>query len=308
MYGIKKIALTGATSTIGTAIIRECVANDIEVIAFVNRGSKNEGRIPEDALVKKIYCSLNEMKEVDTLGLNAEAFFHLAWGSTNRLVRDNLDPQVNNIRYALDSVLLAKKMGCDTYVGAGSQAEYGRTDEILTEKTYPKPETAYGMAKLCAGQMTRLACKKCGLKHIWPRMLSTYGPYTQDTTIINYTINCLLHGEKPSLSGCEQIWDFLYVDDAAKALLLVAEKGTDGEIYNVSSGRAATLKGYIEIIRNKINPDAEIGYGDLPYGKETVMHLEGDITKLKNETGFVPMISFEEGVIKTIEWAKKYYK
>lgn len=60
-----------------------------------------------------------------------------------------------------------------------------------------------------------------------------------------------MNGEKPSLSGCEQIWDFLYVDDAAKALLLLAEKGKDGEIYNVSSGSATTLKEYVEIIRKK---------------------------------------------------------
>lgn len=308
MYKIKKIALTGATSTIGTAIIRECIVNNIEVIAFVNRGSKNEIRIPVHSLVHKIYCSLDEMGTIDTLGLNAEVFFHLAWGATNRSVRNNLSPQVDNIRYALDSVLLAKKLGCTTYVGAGSQAEYGRTNRALTEDTFPRPETAYGMAKLCAGQMTRLECKNQGIKHIWPRILSTYGPNTQDTTIINYTINCLLHGQKPSLSACEQIWDFLYVDDAAKALIMLAEKGKDGEIYNVSSGNVRTLKEYIEIVRNKINPSAEIGYGVLPYGEGTVMHLEGDITKLKKEVGFEPQINFEDGIIKTIEWAKEYYK
>lgn len=308
MYKLKSIALTGATSTIGTAVIRECIVNNIEVIAFVKRGSVNENRIPDNPLVRKLYCSLNEIEKIDTFGCQAEAFFHLAWESTNRSVRNELVPQVNNIRYALDSVLLAKKMGCKTYVGAGSQAEYGRSEEALNEDIFPRPETAYGMAKLCAGQMTRLECKKQGLKHIWPRILSTYGPYTQDTTIINYTINCLLHGQKPSLSGCEQIWDFLYVDDAAKALLSLAEKGKDGEIYNVSSGHAAKLKEFVEIIKSKINPDTEIGYGDLPYGKDTVMHLEGDITKIKKEIGFAPTVSFEEGITKTIEWAKKYYK
>ena len=308
MYKLKKVALTGATSTLGTAIIRECIANEIQVVAFVSRDSKNEKRIPESPFVKKIYCALEEMKTVDVSGVEAEVFFHLAWASTNRAVRNNLTPQVDNIRFSLDSVYLAEQLGCSTYVGAGSQAEYGRTNEKLAENTYLKPETAYGMAKLCAGQMTRLECRSRGMKHIWPRILSTYGPYTQDTTIINYTIKCLLHGERPSLSGCEQIWDFLYVDDAAKALLLLAEKGSDGEIYNVASGSVATLKEYVEIIKNIINPDAEIGYGDLPYDNGSVMYLEGDITKLKKETGFAPMISFEEGIAKTIEWAKNYYK
>lgn len=308
MYKIKKIALTGATSTIGTAVIRECIDNGIEVIAFVNRGSKNEGRIPESSLVHRIYCSLNEMLTVDTFDYNADVFLHLAWGATNRSVRNNLLPQVDNIRYALDSVSLAKKLGCTVYVGAGSQAEYGRHNCAITEETIPKPETAYGMAKLCAGQMTRLECKNQGIKHIWPRIFSTYGPNTQDTTIINYTINCLLHDKKPSLSKCEQIWDFLYVDDAARALLMLAEKGRDGEVYNVSSGKVAKLKDYTEIVKKMINSDATIGYGDLPYSVDTVMHLEGNIKKIKEEISFVPLIEFEEGINNTIQWAKEYYK
>lgn len=307
MYKLKKIALTGATSTLGTAVIRECIADEIQVVAFVNRGSQNEKRIPESFLVKKIYCTLDEMKSLDVSGVDAEVFFHLAWASTNRAVRNELAPQVDNIRYALDSVELAERLGCSTYLGAGSQAEYGRVNAALVEDINPHPETAYGMAKLCAGQMTRLECKKRNIKHIWPRILSTYGPNTQDTTILNYTIKCLLHGEKPSLTECRQIWDFLYVDDAARALLLLAEKGKNGEVYLIASGNARPLKDYIEIIRKKVNPNAEIGYGDIPYGDDMVMYLKGNISKIKDEVGFKPQITYEEGISRTIEWAKGYY-
>jgi nucleoside-diphosphate-sugar epimerase len=192
-------------------------------------------------------------------------------------------------------------------VGAGSQAEYGRTDDILTEETAVHPENAYGMAKLCAGQMTRLECSNLGIKHIWPRIVSTYGPYTQDTTIINYTICSMLRGEKPSLTGCEQIWDFLYVDDAAVALLLLASKGRDGEIYCVASGKSKKLREYISIVRDEMGGRVPVGFGEKEYGLNTVMHLEADISKLKSETGFEPQISFEEGIKRTIDWAKRYY-
>jgi nucleoside-diphosphate-sugar epimerase len=307
-YSINKVALTGATSTLGTAIIRECIENGIEVIAFTNKGSLNEKRIPISNLVTKVYCSLEEMKNFETGGLCAEVFFHLAWGHTNRAVRNDLRPQVDNIRYSLDSVELACRLGCKTYVGAGSQAEYGRTNQILTEDTPTNPETAYGMAKLCSGQMTRLECRNNGIRHVWPRILSTYGPNTQDTTILNYTISSLLRGEKPALTACEQIWDFLYVDDAAKALMLLAQKGRDGEIYCVSSGQSRTLREYVFISCKALGCDTEVGFGEIPYGETTVMHLEGDITKLCNDTGFEPKISFEEGIKKTIEWAREYYK
>lgn len=303
----RTVAITGATGTLGIALIQECVKHDMPVIAFVHRGSPNEKRIPVHPLLKKVSCSLDEMEQLDVSDLQADIFIHLAWGSTNRQVRNQLKPQVDNIRYALDSVELADRMGCSVYVGAGSQAEYGNTEELLNENTATYPKTAYGMAKLCTGQMTRLECKKRGIRHIWPRILSTYGPYTQDTTILNYSIRCMLKGEVPQLTKCEQIWDFLYVEDAARALLMLAEYGRDGEVYCVSSGQSKTLREYLEITRSQVAPEAKIGFGALPYGEDTVMCLRGDIAKLTRDTGFAPRISFEEGIAKTIEWARAYY-
>ena len=100
--------------------------------------------------------------------------------------------------------------------------------------------------------------------------------------------------------------DFIYVDDAARAILMLADKGRNGEIYNVSSGKAKKLKDYIESIHNKINPNIEIGYGDLK-NSGNIMYLKGDITKIKNEVGFEPVISFDKGIDMTIEWAREYY-
>ena len=304
---IETIAVTGATGTIGVSLITQAIKRNIKVIAFVNSGSMNINRIPKSDLVRVIACSLADLKVLPTEGLSADVFFHLAWASTNRAVRNNLSPQVDNIRYSLDSVDLAERLGCHSYIGAGSQAEYGRKSSPLNEETFPSPETAYGMAKLCSGQMTRLACKNKGMRHIWPRILSTYGPYTQDTTILNYTISCLLNGNKPSLTGCEQIWDFIYVDDAARALLLLAEKGTDGDVYCIGSGTSRMMKDYILEISNRIDPSIPVGFGDIPYNESTVMHLVGDIKKIKRDTGFEPQIPFSVGIEKTISWARKYY-
>ena len=268
---LKKIAVTGATSTLGVAVINECIKHEIEVIAFMNPRSQHEKRIPKSSLVKIVPCALEQQKFINVTGIKAEAFIHLAWQASNSFVRNDVMPQVENIGYALDSVLLAEKLGC-------------------------------------SGQMTRLECRKRNIKHIWPRILSTYGPNTQDSTIINYTIRCLLKGKCPELTACEQIWDFLYVDDAARALLLLADKGRDGEVYIISSGTSQIMRKYIEIIHNKINAAAKIGYGCIPYNSNSIMHLEGDISKINKELGFRPTITFEEGIEKTIEWAKKYYR
>lgn len=301
------IAVTGPTSTIGVALIKQAIFQNIKVIAFANTYSQNLNRIPTSTLVKIIPCSLRDMSTFDCTGLRADIFIHLAWGSSNRIVRNDLNPQVDNIKYSIDSVHLAMRLGCHTYIGAGSQAEYGKSFEILNENSFTKPDTAYGIAKLCSGMMTRLECQKLDIRHIWPRIFSTFGPYTQETTILNYTIRCLLHNEIPSLTGCEQIWDFLYVDEAARALLLLAQKGKSGEVYCVGSGYSRKMKDYIVDLLDVMGINSTIGYGDLPYGDNTVMHLAVDISKIKNEIGFEPQISFIEGIEKTIEWAKIYF-
>lgn len=307
-YSFNTVAVTGATSSIGTAIIRECIKNNISVLAFMSPDSSHKSRVPSHPLVKNIYCPLEDMHSFEANGLTADAFFHLGWGHTNSQIRNAPGPQVDNIRYSLDSVTVASKLGCSVYVGSGSQAEYGRKNCVIDENTSVNPEGGYGMAKLCSGQMTRLECQKYGIRHIWPRIFSTYGINAPDATILNYSIRELLSGHKPSLTGCEQIWDFIYVDDAARALLLLADKGRDGELYCVASGHSRPMKDYIEILRAEIGGDVAIGYGDISYSDTTVMHLEGNINKLAQETGFAPQISFEEGIRKTISWAKEYYQ
>ena len=309
---MKKIVITGATSTIGLAMLELCIEQNIEVLAIINPVSTKIHRIPRSELITVRTCELSEVGQmgVSTLG-QYDAFIHLAWVATaGDEERNKLEKQAANIQYSLAAVELAQRLGCEVFVGAGSQAEYGRKEEMLTETLEACPETAYGMAKLCAGQMTRLSCQQKGIRHIWPRILSTYGPGSQYRTVINYTICELLEGRSPSLTGGEQWWDFLYVKDAARAMLMLAEKGRDGEIYLVGQGQSDYLYHYLEIVRQTTEAYMgkqmpALGLGEKPYTEQTVMHLSCDIGKLKRDTGFVPTISFEEGIQKTIQWILK---
>ena len=305
---MKTIAITGCTGTIGIALIKECLKQKINVLAFVKPGSINESRIPVDDSVKKIYCGLDDIANFETGDLKADAFIHLAWSGTIGKTRDKTQLQIDNIKYALDSVDLAEKLGCKIYIGAGSQAEYGRKEFAIKENMAAEPETAYGIAKLCAGQITRAYCREKGICHIWPRIFSTYGPFTQPDSIINYTIRKLLLNETPELTGCEQIWDFIYVDDAARAILKLVDNGRDGEIYNIASGQTKTLREYLKVIELEVGLQDKCAFGIVDYSAGTVMHLEGCIDKLQRDTGYKPEVSFEEGVRRTVEWGRNYYK
>lgn len=305
---IKRIVITGATSSIGTALVDECIKQNIEVLAIANPGSKNIGRITKNRLVTIEECAIDGYKDFVVNEADYDAFIHLAWASTGGdAARNMLIPQVRNIEYSLDAVNLAEKFGCKVFVGAGSQAEYGRTDEVLTEETVTRPETPYGMAKLCAGQMTRHSCREKGIRHIWPRILSAYGPNCQPQTVINYTLTELLNDKVPSLSGGDQVWDFIYTGDVARALLLLADKGHDGEVYVIGSGNERLLKDYLseaaEVVQRKLaKPEVKLGLGEKPYSPNAVMHLACCIDKLKNDTGFEIQTDFAGGISDTIEW------
>ena len=209
------------------------------------------------------------------------------------------------MKNTLDAVHLANKLGCEVFVGAGSQAEYGKCSDKIAPDTPTFPETGYGIGKLCAGQMSRNLCKQLGIRHVWTRILSVYGPMDQEYTMVMSGIYQLLRGERPVYTKGEQKWDYLYSEDAARALYLAGCKGRDQAIYCVGSGTVRPLCEYILAIRDAVNPEASIGLGEIPYPEGQVMYLQADIETLTKDTGFVPEISFEEGIQRTVQWCRK---
>lgn len=297
--------LTGATSMLGVALINECIKKNIEVIAFVRPNSKKKIRLPNSPLIHIIYSELNDLENLKFENCDCDVFYHFGWTGTDKQKRNDVEEQMRNIKYTLDAVRLAKRMGCHTFVGAGSQAEYGRVMGAISPNTPTNPEISYGIAKYAAGKLSSNLCNELGIKHIWTRIFSVYGPHDNDETMIMYCINQLLSAKKPYLTKCEQIWDFLYCDDAARAFYFIGEKGQDQSLYCIGSGKSRPLKEFIEIIRESIDETLPIGLGELPYSLNQVMNLSPDITNLTEDTGFYPMIDFEEGIRKTISWYKE---
>ena len=191
------------------------------------------------------------------------------------------------------------------FVGAGSQSEFGHVEGVLHPDLPCKPDNGYGIAKLAAGELSRLECQRLGIRHIWCRIISLYGQFDGSYTMVRSAIQKLLAGERPQFTRGDQLWDYIYSKDAARAFRLAAERGKDGAIYCVGTGKPRLLREYIYAIRDAIDSDLEIGLGELDYYPNQVMHLEADITNLTEDTGFVPVYSFEQGIRETIEWEKK---
>ena len=326
---MKNHIITGATGVIGMALINKCIEDNHPVTVIVNPDSNRLDRIPVHPLVTIIKCGIGEYSRLTTqiekyknedltnlLVSSSEldkyvkslketeydTFYHLAWAGTFGDARNDMTLQNKNVDYALDAVRLAKALGCKCFIGVGSQAEYGRVEGMLSANTPTNPENGYGIAKLETSKRTRALCGELGIKHVWTRVLSIYGPYDGENTMVTSTVNKLLRGIKPSLTKGEQMWDYLYAADAANALYLLSAKGINGKIYPIGSGVARPLREYIEIIRDVINPNAELGFGEVPYSDKQVMYLCADISELTEDTDFTPQISFEEGIKRTIEY------
>lgn len=307
-----KVVITGATGAIGRALVTEALKNRDEVLVIVHKKSARAEELRHIKGCSVLKADLNEYDHVlDVMkaqGFEArgyDMFFHLAWRAPFGADRDNPDLQLCNVQGALEAVRLACKLGCHTFIGAGSQAEYGRVDSILSPETPVNPETGYGIAKLCAGQMTRLLCGQAGMRHVWTRILSVYGPYDRDETLISDAVFHMLGNEETSFTKCEQMWDYIYSEDAARAVYMAGRKGRSGSVYMIGSGKARRLSEYVKVIAELTGYGRDIGFGKRPYYDRQVMRLEADITSLTQDTGFEPAVSFEEGAARLIEFYRK---
>ena len=305
------IAISGATGAIGMALINKCISEGDKVVVFVRPDSNRKSQLPVSDKIRVLEYGIENFDDLVQGNISTDdipkidVFYHFAWKGTIGDGRNDMDLQNMNVKYTLDAVRLANTLGAKLFIGAGSQAEYGRVEGMLTADTAVNPENGYGIAKLCAGQMSRILCEQLNMRHIWTRILSVYGPYDGELTMITSVIKKLLNGEKPALTAGLQQWDYLHSYDAANAMFLLGKTDNiSGEAFVIGSGSARPLKEYIEIMRDAINPSLELGFGEIPYSDKQVMHLCADIDKLTRATGFRPSVSFEDGIRTTIEYIK----
>ena len=297
--------MTGPTGTIGVALARYLKKKGITVYAIARPGSARLEGIKNLENVHIIECELENLSSLlVALPSQIDVFYHIGWSGTSRDLRNNIAIQIKNIDYTLDAVDLAEKINCKLFIGTGSQAEYGNCEGSISPQTIEKPTTAYGISKLSAGQLSRLLCQQKGIGHIWTRFFSVYGEYNGRDSMIISIILKLLNREKPSCTSGDQIWDYLYAEDAARALYLLAKRGVSEKTYCVGYGSGQPIHDYIACIRDVIDAELPIGFGDIPYG-DGPFKLVADISDLTADTGFVPQYSFEAGIRKTICWAKQ---
>ncbi|MDE6750378.1 MAG: NAD(P)-dependent oxidoreductase [Lachnospiraceae bacterium] len=298
-----KIIITGATSFIGNALIRRlCSVDECKVYALVRPNSLRRNTLCSSANVEIIEADMSRLTGLENVIDRCDALIHVGWNSDFADPRYNLDGQMKNVDYMKGIVELAARTGCNKLLCVGSQAECGRVNEMITENTPDHPETAYAIAKCRAFEYSLQKCEQHNIKLYWPRLLSAYGPNDKSRTLIMSCLNAAKNRQKIALTPCEQMWDFIYVDDVAEAILRIIWKGEPATKYPISSGTGNHLYEYIaEIARITQYAALLEGIGQKDYAKEQVMYLVGDISRLCKDTGFYPKTSFAQGISATWE-------
>lgn len=297
---MEKIIVTGATSMIGIALIKEAILNRLEIYAIVRPGSSRISRLPDSEYIHLIEWEISELSGLQNLP-DADVFYHFAWIGTEKTKRDNPMIQERNIRYSIDAVELAARCHCSKFIGAGSQAEYGIVLESVTEATEPKPISSYGMAKFSAYMLCRKVCEQKNMDFVWGRIFSVYGVNDNEGTMLTYAIDKFISGDEASFSESNQMWNYLYETDAGKIFCQFGKDGTKG-VYNVANWKSYPLINYImelaEVSRDKFCLNVKYSIGENT--DKNVVSIHPDMTKLKNAIGVMHMRSFREGIERVI--------
>ncbi|MFO1449144.1 MAG: NAD(P)-dependent oxidoreductase [Opitutaceae bacterium] len=297
------VVVTGGTGFIGSAAVAELTARGHAVQVLVRPSSKLGRLHAVTGWHAVISDSWNAPEVVEALRAHQPtAFVHCAWQGVGGAERNAAWQITANLRLTVDALELAKKIGCSQWVSLGSQAEYGNLNQRISEDCPTKPTTIYGKSKLIATEVTQTFCAAEGIKAAILRVFSTYGPGDAPAWLIPYIICELKAGRSPKLTACEQRWDYLYIEDAARAIACTVEARVAG-VFNLGSGMARPLRDTVEIIRNEVGGTISPEFGAVPYRPDQVMWLEADITRLSQATGWHPTTSLESGIKKTVAFA-----
>lgn len=294
------VAITGATGFIGAAVAAEFLALGTEVTLLL-RADSDRTRLAELAGVEFLtYTKLDDSTTIAALAARRPCtFIHCGWKGVVGGERNAAFQITANLPLTLAAVELAAAAGCQHWIGFGSQAEYGNANRRLDEDAPLRPTTIYGKAKLAAGIAALALCETRALAGTWLRVFSTYGPGDDPAWFIPYVTQELIAGRAPRLTRCEQRWDYLYVGDAARAVVAITKRKAGG-IFNLGSGQARPLRDCVEAIRSELHSAVEPVYGAIPYRADQVMHLEAEITRLSAATGWSPETNIQTGLRATV--------
>ena len=290
---MKRVLVTGAAGFLGWNLVDFLLSHDFFVEAVVRPGSSSNERLLSHSCLHIVPLAMEEIVHLpEYVAGPCDCAVHLAWDPR----RTDFAAQRASLSSTLDLVEALGVVGCQRFLGIGSQAEYGATDEVMDEAMTVQPVTPYGAAKVAALHLTRLRAHQLGIDWVWGRVFSVYGPYEPESTLLSYLARMLRSGETPQMTAGTQLWDYLHAEDAAAAMHALFLHGKDGEVYNIAHGDVRPLRSFTEEARVLLAPDVRIGYG---ISARMPTSMRPSVEKIRAHTGWQAQVNFADGVKKT---------
>lgn len=335
VYAGRTVVVTGADGFMGSHLTEALVELGAHVIAFVRATSSgalnNIGHLRHRLRV--VFADLTDKTSVDylirdlTSAPDRPYIFHLAaqahvgesWHRPYETVMANVIGTLNLLQSIVDHGLEVEKL--DT---AGTSEEYGNVREavahhhdydeqggvVFHERSPINPKSVYATSKVAADFLTMNYHDAFGLPGVVTRMFNNYGPRQNPRYITGTIITQALERERVELGQLEPMRDFCFCTDGVRGHLTVAAYGIPGDVYVYGQGENISIRDWAELI---LRIGEEEGYW--PAGREIasvperyrpgaseVMALRVGYEKLARETGWRPLVSWEEGIRATIAW------
>jgi dTDP-glucose 4,6-dehydratase len=334
-YGGRTVVVTGADGFMGSHLTEALVHLGARVHAFVRATSSgalnNIGHLRRQ--MKVHFADLTDRTSVDYLvkelgqapdrpyvfHLGAQAHVGESWHRPYETVMANVVGTLNLLQSIVDHGLELEKF--DT---AGTSEEYGNVREAVShhhdfdadggvvfhERSPLNPKSIYATSKVAADFLTMNYHDAFGVPGVVTRMFNNYGPRQNPRYVTGTIITQALARPQIELGALEPLRDFCFCTDGVRGHLTVAAHGTPGDVYVYGQGSNISMADWADLI---LHTGVEHGFwtddrhivideGRLRPGVTDVLALRVGYEKLNRETGWEPKVSWEEGVLRTIQW------
>lgn len=308
-----KLLVTGGAGFIGSNFIRYMLTNyhDIEIVnldLLTYAGNpENLKEFEGDSRYRFVKGDITDVSLVDPLVAECDAIVHFA--AESHVDRSILGPEAfvrTNVLGTFTLLEAARKdmkrfhhVSTDEVFGALSP-----TDPAFDEVTPYNPRSPYSASKAGSDHLVRAYFHTYGLPVTISNCSNNYGPYHFPEKLIPLAITNLLEGKSiPVYGDGRQVRDWLYVEDHARAIACILEKGTIGETYCVGGdGERENIWIVKELLRLLDKDEASIEYVQDRPGHDRRYAI--NFSKIKTELGWEPTVTLEEGLAQTVEWFK----
>lgn len=322
---MKNAYVSGSTGFIGRWLVKELKNQGINVIELLHTDNNTCLDSNKKTDKSRIAASVSEydsldnntdksryivaMSEYDNLDkilpkLEDCVFYHLAWDGVYGDKRMDAKLQFDNALGAEKAVIGAKKLGCRRIIELGSIMEKEVSAVLQADGLRPQRAYIYGEAKHFAHILSMSKAAEIGMDYICPVLTNPYGENDFSTRFITTTMKKIINNEPLEFTSGTQMYDFVYVGDVVKALVLLGDKGSAFGNYLIGSGQPKPLREFVKEMVSKLAPDREPLFGSVPYTGAQMSEEDFCIEKLVNDTEFNPAVSFEEGIRRTMNWLK----